>query len=61
MKASTWRHIHATLTVLWFIMIPVAMVTGWMWSVAFISLCSLYANAAGHFGAFQAARTEDEN
>jgi hypothetical protein len=39
-------------------MVPVALVTGWVESLVFVSACSIYANAVGHFGAWQAARAE---
>lgn len=52
------KHFHLTLTMLWAVMMPVALVTGWVYSLAFISVISIYANFAGHFSAWQAARTE---
>lgn len=45
-------------------MIPVALITHWIQSIVFISAISIYANLAGHFSAWQAARVEciqDEN
>lgn len=52
------QRIHLVLTILWFLMMPVALFTGWVASVVFISVISIYANFAGHFAAWQAARTE---
>lgn len=60
-KAQWLRHAHAALTIAWLVMVPVALVTGWVGSIVFISACSIYANAVGHFGAWQAARAETEN
>lgn len=60
-KANGLRHLHAALTVLWLSMVPTAVITGWLWSIAFVSACSIYANAAAHAGAWQAARAETEN
>lgn len=38
----------------WIVLIPLAKVTGWIDSVAFVALCSLYANAASDYAAFRA-------
>lgn len=46
------------LTFVWLGMIPVAILTGWIFSVAFISAISLYANVAGHWSSYQASRAE---
>jgi hypothetical protein len=54
------RYAHGTLTVVWLVMVPVALATGWISSLIFISACSIYANAVGHFSAWQAARAERE-
>lgn len=59
MSASALRSVHGVLTVIWLIMIPVALVTGWIYSLVFVSAISLYANVAGHFSAWQAARAEE--
>jgi hypothetical protein len=57
-RAHALRRTHASLTLVWFLMVPVALVTGWVESLVFVSACSIYANAVGHFGAWQAARAE---
>jgi hypothetical protein len=57
-KANGLRHMHAALTILWFAMVPIALLTGWLYSIAFVAACSIYANAAAHFGAWQASRAE---
>lgn len=59
MSASGLRRFHGVLTVLWALLIPVAFATGWIFSLAFISAISLYANVAGHFSSWQAARAEE--
>jgi hypothetical protein len=56
--ADRLRHAHAVLMAAWFAMVPIALVTGWITSIAFVSACSIYANAVGHFSAWQAARAE---
>jgi hypothetical protein len=60
-KANGLRHTHAILTILWFAMVPIALATGWLYSIAFVAACSIYANAAAHFGAWQASRAETED
>jgi hypothetical protein len=52
------QRFHGWLTVVWIIMIPISIVTGWLWSLAFVSAASIYANFASHFASWQAARTE---
>jgi hypothetical protein len=59
MSASQLRTLHAVLTVVWLIIIPVAVVTHLLWSLPFISAISIYANVAGHFSSWQAARAEE--
>lgn len=59
MSAKMLRHVHAVLTIGWAIAIPVALATGWIRSLVFISAISIYANLAGHFSAWQAARAEE--
>lgn len=58
MNAHTWKVVHGVLTVLWAIMMPLAVMTGWIYSIAFVSVISIYANFGAHFGAWQAARSE---
>ena len=58
--ADGLRHIHATLTFAWFAMVPIALLTGWVESIVFVSACSIYANAAAHASAWQASRAEAE-
>lgn len=68
MKKSLWamvqedptfmRKVNGWLVVVWVLMIPVSMATGWIESVVFISAASIYANVTGHWAAWQAARVE---
>lgn len=51
-------HLHGWLTLVWLAVVPLSIATGWLWSIAFVSACSIYANAAAHFAAWQATRTE---
>lgn len=50
----TMRKIQAFLTIMWVVMIPVALITGWVKSVTFVSALSLWALVASH-GAWWAA------
>jgi hypothetical protein len=56
--AARLRHAHAALAVAWLVMVPVALATGWIYSIVFVSACSIYANAIGHASAWQAAKAE---
>jgi hypothetical protein len=58
-SAAHLRTMHLALTIVWLILIPVSFVTGWIFSLVFISAISLYANVAGHFSSYQAARAEE--
>jgi hypothetical protein len=55
---ATWRRVHATLTIFWFLAI-IPTVLWWRDSVFWVALLSCYANAAGHFAAWQGSRAED--
>lgn len=58
MTAKKWRRLHAGLTVVWFIAcLPT--VIWWKESILWVALISCYANAVGHFSAYQAARAEE--
>jgi hypothetical protein len=61
MKAEWLKHTHATLTIAWFLILPISVATGWIYAIAFVSACSIYANAVGHFSAWQASRAETES
>ncbi len=52
------RRINGWLTIGWLLMIPLALATGWVKSVVFISALSLWALVSGHWSAWQAARVE---
>ena len=55
---SRHEKLHGALFLLWIIAIPIGIATGWLWSIAFVSACSIYANAAAHWAAFEGARAE---
>ncbi len=50
----TWRYANAMLAVAWALMVPVSLATGWVYSVAFVSFASIYANAATHLAGWRA-------
>lgn len=52
------RRVNGWLTVFWVAMIPVSMVTGWISSVTYVAVLSLWALVSGHWAAWQAARVE---
>ena len=52
-------HFHAALTVLWVVMIPVAVFTALKDSVPFLVFLSLWALVGAHWSAWQAARAEE--
>lgn len=58
--ATFMRKVHGWLTLVWAVMIPVALLTGWMESVIFVSAVSIYANLVGHWSSWQASRTEQK-
>lgn len=53
-KRKLWKNINMALTFVWVAMVPVAFYTGWIYSLAFISAASIYANAASHLAAWRA-------
>lgn len=53
----TWRRINFALAVAWLALIPAAILTGWIYSVAFVAAISIYANVAAHVAAFRADST----
>jgi hypothetical protein len=52
------RRLNGWLTILWIVMIPISLPTGWVKSVVYVSALSLWALVSGHWSAWQAARVE---
>jgi hypothetical protein len=52
------RRANGWLAILWVIMIPVSIITGWIDSVTYVAALSLWALVSGHWSAWQAARVE---
>ena len=59
---STNRHgkRHMGFTIFWVLMTPVSYITGWIYSVAFVSFLSLWALVVSHWGAYEAAIPDEE-
>lgn len=55
--AKGMTRFHAAMTVLWGLLI-IPSLLWWSQSVPWLVLISVYANLAGHFGAYQASRAE---
>lgn len=58
MSPKRLQHLHAALTWAWLATIPPVILTPLRNSVPLLVGISIYANIAGHFAAWQAARTE---
>jgi len=48
------RRANLVLAIAWAAMIPVSIVTGWIYSIAFIAAASIYANFISHLAALRA-------
>ena len=48
------RRLNFALAVAWALMIPVSILTGWIYSIAFIAAASIYANFISHVAAWRA-------
>jgi hypothetical protein len=55
------RRLNLALAVAWALMIPIAILTGWIYSIAFISAASIYANFISHIAAWRADVPTDEH
>lgn len=51
--------LHGLLTLVWLLLIPPAILF-WRQSVPFLVMCSVYANLAGHWSAWEAAKAAAE-
>ena len=52
------RRVNGWFTIFWIVMIPVSIVTGWISSVTYVVVLSLWALVSGHWAAWQAARVD---
>jgi hypothetical protein len=53
-SARLWRWLNLALALVWVAMVPVSIITGWIYSVAFISAVSIYANFVSHIAGWRA-------
>jgi hypothetical protein len=59
-QPAFYRHLHASLTLMWGLLV-IPTVLWWHDSVLWVGLISCYANAVGHFAAYQGTRAEENN
>lgn len=59
-SAAALRKAHLALLIVWLLMVPISIVTGLLSSVEFVAAASIYANAVGHWAAWQGSRAEEE-
>lgn len=61
-SASTMRMVHLLLTLAWMLFLPFAVLLPTLRSsVPLLVAISVYANVAGHYSAYQAARAEENS
>jgi hypothetical protein len=53
-----FRRLNGWLIIFWTVMLPIAIITGAVYILAFTALLSLYANWATHLGAWAGSRAE---
>jgi len=58
LSAEAAFKLHVAMTIVWLLAIPVAIIFGLLYSIAFISAISIYANVAGHWAGAQAAKAD---
>jgi hypothetical protein len=50
------RRVNGCFCIFWIAMIPISLITGWISSVTYVAVLSLWALVSGHWSAWQAAR-----
>lgn len=58
-KPNPWRRVHFWLTIAWAVAL-VPSVVWWKNSIPWLVFMSVWANLAGHWASYQAARSEDD-
>lgn len=53
-SSQLWRWVNLILAVVWVLMVPLSIYTGWIYSVAFIAAVSIYANFVSHIAGWRA-------
>jgi hypothetical protein len=59
-RADIWRKFNGFRALVWVATIPIAYFFGWVYSVAFVSVCSLYANVASDVAAWRSDVNPDK-
>lgn len=52
--------IHLTLLLIYVAMVPISYLLGWLSSIQFVSLLSIWALVEGRWGVYQGSRAQDE-
>lgn len=58
MTAKSWVRFHLVATAIW-MLLAIPTIFFWKESILWIAMMSIWANVAGHFSAYQAARAEE--
>lgn len=58
--STKWRRLNGWAVVVWAVVLPVAIISGAIYVLAFTAILSVYANWATHLGAWAAARAESK-
>jgi hypothetical protein len=56
----SWKLLNIAGFALWILVIPVAYFWGWVYSVAFVSVASIYANAISHLAGWRADEPNED-
>lgn len=59
MKEKSWARFSLSRVVFWIFITCLGVIFGWIYSVAFVSVCSLYANIASDFASWRADRNTE--
>lgn len=59
MREAQWARFSLARAAFWIVLIVPSVFLGWVYSVAFVSACSLYANSASDFAAWRADRNRE--
>lgn len=58
MSPHAWRTFHLIATTVW-VILAIPTVIWWKDSILWVAIMSVWANVVGHWGAYQAARAEE--
>jgi hypothetical protein len=60
MNPRRWAVFHAVMTVVWFLLL-IPSLLWWKESILWVIVLSVWANAAGHWSSYQAAKADEHN